>query len=134
MFQTAFLKRRATVFLIPLVIGILSSCGCSKKLDLDEAVLVQLKKAGSDLSKPHKIDFYLYFPTKSVAEQAALSLRRTGFEVVVKKGADDKNWLCLATKPMILDLPAIRQTQHDLDRLAASLKGNYDGWEAGVEK
>jgi hypothetical protein len=42
-----------------------------EKPDLDQAVLVQLRKAGSDLSKPHNIEFFLYFPTRSVAEMAA---------------------------------------------------------------
>jgi len=53
--------------------------------DLDQAVLVQLRKAGSDLSKPHNIEFFLYFPTRSVAEMAASPIRDAGFEVEVKR-------------------------------------------------
>src|SRR5689334_11230235 len=32
--------------------------------DDDRTVLEQLRAAGSDLSKPHQIDFYLYFATE----------------------------------------------------------------------
>src|SRR5882672_8366400 len=35
--------------------------------DLDQQVLDQLKKAGSNLSKPHDIEFFLYFQTKESA-------------------------------------------------------------------
>jgi hypothetical protein len=37
----------------------------------DRAVLEQLRAAGSDLSKPHQIDFYLYFTTEEAAQKAA---------------------------------------------------------------
>ncbi|HXE42414.1 MAG TPA: ribonuclease E inhibitor RraB, partial [Candidatus Baltobacteraceae bacterium] len=53
-----------------LLMGLFNLFGCSKKPDLDESVLIQLKKAGSDLSKTHKIEFFLYFPTQAKAEQA----------------------------------------------------------------
>src|SRR5215470_7827271 len=40
------------------------------KTDLDQSVLVLLIKSGSNLSKPHKIELFLYFPAQSVAEKA----------------------------------------------------------------
>ena len=55
-----------------------------EKPDLDQSVLVQLRKAGSDLSKPHNMEFFLYFPTRSVAEKAAPPIRDAGFEVEVR--------------------------------------------------
>lgn len=120
--------------LLALVIGVFSLSGCSKKRDADESVLIELKKAGSDLSKPHKIDFYMYFPTQFVAEQAALRVRDAGFKVEVRRAAKGDNWLCLATKTMVPELSAIQRVSRDFESLAASLKGGYDGWETGVKK
>jgi hypothetical protein len=97
-------------------------------------VIIQLRKAGSDLSKPHTIDFYLYFPGQSAAEQAAARMRQTGYTVEVKRAAKGDDWLCLGTKQLIPELSTIQAITRGLNALAASLHGNYDGWEAKVEK
>ena len=120
---------------IALIMGVLSSLfGCTKKPDPDEAVIIQLRKAGSDLSKPHTIDFYLYFPLQSAAEQAATRMKQTGYTVKVDRGAKGDDWLCLGTKQVIPELSTIQAITRDLNALAASLHGVYDGWEAKVEK
>ena len=78
---------RAAISII-VIMGLLSSLfGCTRKPDPDEAVIIQLRKAGSDLSKPHTIDFYLYFPSQSAAEKAAAQMRQTGYTVEVKRAA-----------------------------------------------
>ena len=124
---------RITLFTI-LFMGLFSLFGCSKKPDPDDSVLIQLKKAGSDLSKPHKIEFFLYFPTQSAAEQAAPRLRGGGFQVEVRPAAKGNDWLCFATKTMIPELSALQQIRRDFGSLAAPLKGDYDGWGTPVEK
>jgi hypothetical protein len=60
--------------------------GFAKKADPDQIVLEQLRKAGSDLSKPHKIEFFLYFPTQSSASKASVKIKEMGFEVEMKPG------------------------------------------------
>ena len=91
-------------------------------------------KAGSNLLKPHKIQFFLYFPTQIAADQAASRIREMGFEVEVEKGAKGEDWLCLADRTMIPELSAIQKITRDFGALAASLNGEYDGWEARIEK
>jgi len=108
--------------------------GGSENPDLDESVLVQLKKAGSDLSKPHKIEFFLYFPSRSVAERAGLRIREAGFQVEVRRAAKGNDWLCFATKAMVPELSALQQIRCDFSSLASSLKGEYDGWGTPIEK
>jgi hypothetical protein len=126
---------RTTIVNIALVMGLFSSLfGCAKQPDPDEAVIIQLKKAGSDLSKPHTIDFYLYLPTESAADQAATRMRQTGFQAKVERAAKGDDWLCLGTKQVIPELSTIQGITRDLDALAKSLHGVYDGWEAKVEK
>lgn len=116
------------------VMGLFGSFGCSKKPDLDESVLIYLKKAGSDLSKPHKIEFFLYFPTQLVAELAALQIRAIGFDVAVKPAARGSDWLCFATKTMVPDLPTLQKIRRGFGSLTTSLKGQYDGWGTGIER
>ncbi len=117
-----------------LVVGALSLFGGSKKPDPDEAVLVQLKKAGSDLSKPHKIEFFLYFPTQSGAEQAGQRIKREGFDVKVQRAAQGNDWLCFATKTVVPDLAVLQKIRRDFNAIVASTGGEYDGWGTGVVK
>ncbi len=99
-----------------------------KQADPDREVLVQLKKAGSNLSKPHDVEFFLYFPSKAVAEQAASKVRAAGFVVEVRPAAKGDDWLCFATRQMVPDFGALEQIRKDFTVLAASLGGEYDGW------
>ncbi len=128
------IKCRDTLLSLLLLMGFLSLFGCAKKPDPDELVLIELKKAGSNLSKPHKIDFYLYIPTQTSAEQAAQQVRAAGFQAEVRKAAKGDNWLCLAKKTMVPELVALQKITQDFNALAGSLNGVYDGWETGVEK
>ncbi len=128
------MRRGSLVLIVVLLAGFLEFFGCSKKPDPDESVLVQLKKAGSDLSKPHNIEFFLYFPTQGVAAQAASKIRDEGFQVKVQKAAKGDDWLCSATKKMIPELHALQKIRQDFGSLAISLNGQYDGWGTEVEK
>jgi Regulator of ribonuclease activity B len=114
--------------------GIFSLFGSSDKPDLDQLVLTQLKKAGSDLSKPHVIEFFLYFPTQAAAEEAAVRVREDGFQANVEPPLKDTNWLCRATKTMVPDLKKLQDLRSAFERLAWLLKGTYDGWGTSVEK
>ena len=114
--------------------GLFGLFGCSEKPDLDQLVLNHLQKAGSDLSKPHVIDCYLYFPTQAAANEAAARLRERGFRVEVRPAAKGADWLCLATTTMIPRLSDLHEIRRKCNDLAVSLKGEYDGWETAVEK
>src|SRR5438128_9925176 len=98
------------------------------RTDLDQSVLIQPRKSGSDLSKPHKIEFFLYFPNQSVAEKAGFSIREAGFDIEVKKASKGESWLCFATKCMVPALPDLQTIRQNFTRLADSLNGEYDGW------
>jgi len=107
---------------------------CSRKADPDEAVIKHLKKAGSDVSKPHKVEFFIYFPNKDIAEQAAKRVRAQGFEAQVQKAASGESWLCFATKTMVPDPSALQDIRRDFEKLADSLNGEYDGWGTSIEQ
>lgn len=69
--------------------------------DPDAQVLAQLRKAGSDLSKPHPIEFFLYAPTREAAERLEQKIRALHFETKVQPSAQGTDWLVLATKSML---------------------------------
>jgi regulator of RNase E activity RraB len=115
-----------------LLADIFKSFGRSKKRDPDEWVLSQLKKAGSDLSKPHALEFFLYFPKQSLAEQAALRIKDAGFQVEVKRAAQGDEWLCLTARVMVPELTALQKIRSEFTSIAGSLSGQYDGWGAPV--
>lgn len=106
----------------------------SASLVNDDAVIEHLRIAGSDLSKPHPIDFYLYAPTQDSAERIARVLSNKGFKVKVEQAATGTDWLALATKEVIPTSVALADLRRELTVLALHEHGDYDGWEAPVVK
>ena len=102
-------------------------------MDPDAATLRQLQKAGSDLAKPHTIEFFLYVPTEPAALEAAASLRLEGYTAEVRAAAgDDERWLCFATLTVVPAHATLHGAREQLERLAAELGGEYDGWAAQI--
>jgi len=114
--------------------GMLDLFRSKQKSDSDQSVLLQLRKAGSDLSKPHSIEFFVYFPTQAAAEKAAVPIRRAGFGVDVQQAAQGDDWLCFATKTMVPELVDLQKIRRDFVALAAAMNGEYDGWGTQVVK
>jgi len=100
----------------------------------DDAVIEQLRLAGSNLSKPHPINFYLYAPTQESAERIAGVLSKQGFQVKVEHAATGPDWLALATKEVVPTSAALTNLRRDLTALALREHGDYDGWEAPIVK
>lgn len=103
--------------------------------DLDDLTLQQLEAAGADLRKETEMLFFLYFPTEGHAQSAAAVARREGFSASVTApppGFDE--WNTQLTRYMVPDRAAIKATRARLEELAASLGGEFDGWEAAVTK
>ena len=84
-------------------------------------------------AKASTLDHYLYFPKKKHAEEAAKRLKDKGWQVQVRMGADNKNWLVLArqTAPINEDIDDVRD---ELETLAEQLHGEYDGWGAPLDE
>jgi hypothetical protein len=100
--------------------------------DPDADVLAQLKKAGSNLSKPHPLEFFLYFPREEAARKAADQLRAQSFEVKVDHAPQGDSWLCLAKKIMVPELESLHHIRAEFNAVAKALNGEYDGWGTPV--
>ena len=102
--------------------------------DDDRVVLQQLREAGSDLSKPHQLEFYLYFPTEEAAGKAAEKLETEEFEGEMRRAPDLTRWMCLVHQQMVPELSKIAALKRRLAKLAQEFGGEYDGWETNIEK
>jgi len=127
---------------VPLTVGGVVEMGFLRKLrgrplnrdEGDRRVIEQLRRSGSDLSRPSRLRHYLYGRTKGDAEHLAERLREDGYQVTVRPAAKGKDWLALATNRMVLTPESIRETRGKLESLAASIGAEYDGWEAALNK
>ncbi|MCI0662044.1 MAG: ribonuclease E inhibitor RraB [Acidobacteria bacterium] len=99
----------------------------------DQRVLDQLREAGSDLSKPHAMEFYLHFPTEEAANMVALRVKAEGFHAEVKEELPGKAWLCYVTKQMVPEGTRITAIGHRFTSLANEFQGEYTGWETSLE-
>lgn len=102
--------------------------------DPDQQVLEQLRAAGSDLSKSHEIEFFLYFPSEKAAEQAGLKLETEGFAGEVRDTPDRAKWLCLVYRQMVPERTKLAALRKRFNTLTRELGGEYDGWETKIEK
>jgi len=98
---------------------------------LDQKTLEQLRSAGSDLSKTHTIQFYLYVPSQRDANAAATRLQGDDFDTVVKQ--DGRRWLCLGQKSMVPTIETLSWARQVFKMLANDHHGQYDGWKAAAE-
>lgn len=106
--------------------------GRAKRPSADEWALKQLTDLGDDLSKPHKLEFQLRFPTKLAAEQAAPALKAAGYEIVIAQDGRE-GWSFLATKTMVPDDEGLLTAHNELDAAATAAGGHYEGWGMAAE-
>ena len=104
------------------------------ELAQDTEVLDQLRSAGSNLTKPHRIEFYLFLPSQADAEAAAAELRSMGYSVTVGGGPNQNNWLCLASRTMMPTMQELTDARVLFKGLALRYKGAYDGWQAAITR
>lgn len=102
--------------------------------DPDGTTLDELARAGSDLTREHLVEFFLYLPDEAAAEDTAAVLRREGFETQVKPNEKEGDWSLLATRRMRPELAPLRAVRDRLTALVAARNGSYDGWGTEVEE
>ncbi len=98
----------------------------------DKRVIVELRKLGSDTTKPHPIDFYLYFENEVSANRAGAELELRGFSCEIQRSIGDSNWLCLARKDIIPQENTLLSIRVLLEEIARKHLGKYDGWETMI--
>jgi hypothetical protein len=98
----------------------------------DGQVIAQLRGAGSDVTKPHAIDFFFYFPTQAAAERIASQLLALGVTGKVDHAAQGPQWVIQGQKTMVPDERELRRLRREFETMVATEGGEYDGWGAGI--
>jgi regulator of RNase E activity RraB len=122
--------------LILLVSLMIAGCNEPKNKDLspDGQVIQQLKNAGSNLSKEHPVEFFIYAPNKEAAESIVARIEIDGFKSKVEKSESDELWLVFAVKLMIPNEQKLLKIRAYLEKVASSVGGEYDGWGTPIVK
>jgi hypothetical protein len=100
----------------------------------DAQVIEQLTKRGSNLTRPHNIEFRFYFPSRELAERVTATLRADGFRVSVEEVAQGNQYIVRAARSMVPLLSELQSLRSRFDELATREGGIYDGWTAEMVK
>jgi|HubBroStandDraft_1064217.scaffolds.fasta_scaffold53637_3 hypothetical protein len=100
----------------------------------DDAKAIEELAAVSEIKASHTVEHYLYVPSHEAATLISEELRRRGFRTEERIGADEKNWLVLASHEVIPSENLLSLLRESMEELAATAGGEYDGWEATVRR
>ena len=100
----------------------------------NEKVLIQLRQAGDDLSKPRQVDHWIYFADRKNRSLFVESVKKEGYKVESEDKLKD------STLPFQLHISRtdnvspgeIYKVTLNLRRMAKKFIGEYDGWETFV--
>jgi hypothetical protein len=105
----------------------------------DAAVISELKKAGSDVTRAASVIHYLYVPSQEAAHEAATALCRHGFTTAVSEPANAAAnsepggaWGVIALEKAVPSALHLRRVRPIFIALAQKYGGDYDGWEASI--
>ena len=117
------------------IVGVLqfaSACGILGSSATDQDTLDALMEAGSDFTKEHPFDFYIYHMNKADAQRICAQLEAEGFLGTVREGALGDEWLCLARINFKPSIVRITEISAKIEALISEFGGEYDGWETIV--
>jgi hypothetical protein len=112
--------------------GLLRSRSAEAEATRDGQTIAQLKKAGADITKPHSIDFFFYFPSQEAAHRVASRLAEFGLATKTEHAATGPRWVIQGQKTMVPDKLELLILRKKFDALAATEQGEYDGWGTEV--
>jgi len=108
---------------------------------MDQDVIAQLKRNGSDVTKPTDVLHYLYIPSRRDAGEASRRSAAAGYRAAVREplgklpnGTIEKRYSVEAHKTIVPSIENIRRARAFFEALARRYGGEYDGWEAAVTK
>jgi hypothetical protein len=93
-----------------------------------EEVLATLRRNGSDTTKAHRLDFFVYAPEQASASKAANRICECGFKAEVSRAG--KRWLIVASKTLVPATADLAENGRFFEQIAEAVGGDFDGWEA----
>ena len=96
--------------------------------DLDARLIAEMTAAGFDLAQPLPVEHVLTFREERSARQVVALLAGLGGELRI--GHSGRRWVVHLTLPMRVTPERIAALREQLEAVAASHAGEYDGWGA----
>lgn len=95
--------------------------------DADGDALRKIQASGSDMSKPHVLDFYLCFNDETTAKKVAQMIPSPA-EIHEVSQEDDGRWTCFCKATLIPTYDAVVKLDRLLDKFCQDFGGEYEGW------
>lgn len=97
----------------------------------DASIIESLQAIGSNLGKPHQIDFYFTFAGEAAANSAVKAMQDAGYTlVVVEPALDGDRTQVQMQRALVPALDTVHAASLELSALARGQGGEYDGWSA----
>ena len=107
----------------------------------DRGMVRQLLAAGADVTKPARVIYSLYIPSRRDADAAARQLQSDGYRATVQApvgklldGRTETRFWLLAMNHAVPSLDQARRVRPYLEALARRYRGEYAGWGADIVK
>ncbi len=106
----------------------------------DHKLIDYLERLGLDLTQPRELNVGLVFRSEADARAAEVQLRTLGFDTAIEELPrpfltrlfTKREWSLSGTTESPTDTFAMAAHRRDLERIATTHGGVYDGWEVGV--
>jgi hypothetical protein len=91
--------------------------------------LEQLREIGSRLNLPHPVRTFLAMPSEARAREAGEQLEKDGFSCQLRALADG-SWVVTSVMKIVPTPGAITHLREQMETVAQTLGGSFDGWNA----
>ena len=99
---------------------------------LDGQVLVQLKRAGSDLSKAHNCQLFFIAPSQDTATRLIEALSEIEISAQVSEFQQGTEVGVSAELKLVPEFKAMAKLRQRVSAIAAEMGAEYDGWGSEV--
>jgi len=102
----------------------------------NQKVIFNLTDAGDKLTKPRKVDHWLYFKTSTDRDKFAAFIVQKKYKIESKNISEKSNlkYQLQISRIDLVDLESITKITLELRKKALEFNGDYDGWETYIVK
>jgi len=101
----------------------------------DRRVLAHMRAQGTDFSKSRHVRHFHFFPDETLATGAREEIVANGYEAQQYRSAKDPNtWVVLSERTGLVNESEVARERFLMQAMAEKFEGEYDGWEAALDK
>lgn len=91
-------------------------------------VLRQIRKGGSDMSRPMEMDFHVAVPSERAGRLVAARCEAEGFTVELTRDSNGPNWTCTCTKSIVPTYATVSAIEAQMNAFSRDVGGYADGF------